>query len=268
MKRNTRLLYGAAAVVPLALAVSAMGQSYSQPGDYTETSDPFAGEASHEQIMQQIYGGTANAQNGNDLGSTDSEYVVSGSTYGELTISRVTDNSGGNSLDLHGYDGDMDDQFWSDGLTTVKAEAKYAAHSGTFGWRDDTSGGTFSDIFSVSGGVQPNPGQSWTGTLTSDFRWEYQVDNTGKNLSSEQGENDNGQDQMITYHVEQTNQGTGELLNGGRPVFLLFWEDQVQGDWDYNDLVIELSVIPLPAPVAMGLLGLGGLVAFRRRLMK
>ncbi len=53
--------------------------------------------------------------------------------------------------------------------------------------------------------------------------------------------------------------------------FLLAWEDRIDGDWDYNDMVVLVeSVHSVPEPAALGMFGLGALligafVGLRRR---
>ena len=78
-------------------------------------------------------------------------------------------------------------------------------------------------------------------------------------------ESDDAPDQFVTY-----------LLSGASGVSqLVFGEDSQGGDYDYNDVVVEVEganvpppiAIPLPAAAWAGLVGLGfaGMVARRRR---
>jgi hypothetical protein len=217
---------------------------------YTEIRYPASGEASHKEILEDIYGGTFTGS-GTDLGY-DHWTVFSNGT---VTALRVYDSD---DLDefIHIVSGDESniDQIWTDGVANVTAQAKYAAHEQSFGWngggpgtdyyelltQEDVALGTVVPI-SISGdflwGTQPNHDEYWS-------RNSYNVDEL---------------DHMVTYKIEG--------LETDWTIWLLCWEDLVgeypTSDIDFNDFVIEVRAIPEPA--SMLLFGLGSLALLRKR---
>lgn len=269
MTGHNRLLYVAVAAVPLSFAGMAPADYFQGP-NYTHVGSPFGTEDAHAEILNNVYGDRGGnfspTVNAKSTGTTWTAYENN-----QLRLERVLDVPG---LDSSGKEYAMDlgdpsmtaaDQIWKDGVVNVRADAKFAEFSGDFGYLSGTSGGDFESLFSVEPG---NSGYDVEGSATfsidGNFRWGYDVNQSGL-LTSNQDENPQGQDFMATYRVTDLD-GNDPAFNGGRPVFLLFWEDWVEGDYDYNDLVIELAVIPLPAPFAMGLIGLAGVAAVRRRM--
>ena len=79
------------------------------------------------------------------------------------------------------------------------------------------------------------------------------------------------QDHMVTYKILADENTHGGTLSAGN--YVVFWEDRVDTDYDYNDLVVEMyQVAPVPEPgtaVLFGLLLAGGalvsIVRARRR---
>ncbi len=71
--------------------------------------------------------------------------------------------------------------------------------------------------------------------------------------SSYADDNPDDVDHMLTYKV------TGLADQGSWTVWLLRWDDQTGSgsDRDFNDSVIEIRAIPVPAAVLLGILGLG-----------
>lgn len=227
-----------------AACLTVAGTSMAAPG-YSTVNPPPGVELSHAQILNLIYGGTFN-QTGNDFNN------------GTVTATRVSDNGLGGVLKiLTGTPTSADDQNWSDGVTTVMMEAKYAGDSHNFGWYNDSSPSGFQFLLNTA-----SIGSSVVVNLSSQFRWGLQNNTTGNTWTSRESDNVSGgkaYDQMVTYQV--TGLGTGET------VWLLFWEDRIKWeafeDYDYNDAVIELRAIPAPGTGILALTALA--LAGRRR---
>ncbi len=241
----------------LVLAVLALGVSVGPAiADLTPVFAPPAGEMSHIQILDNIYG----------AGFAGGAGVF---TNGTVTVTRVDDflPGGGAGTPLHllsnGPGLPQTDQIWTDGIANATAEAKFAAFSQEFGY---DSGSGYVKLFdaigsgfavSGSGSVAFNPG-----TL-----WQWARSGQGGTWYSGESSNSDGLDHLVTYHV------TG--LNTTETVWLLFWEDLPgplggagHSDRDFNDLVVELraSVIPIPGAVLMALVGFGVAGVIRRKL--
>ncbi len=206
-------------------------------------------EMNHGEILSFIYGG---------------EFLRSDVNYsnGTITATRVVDCGQGGPLDLCFGNPEVPDQIWAGGPATVIARAKYAGDNSVFGWRDDTSGGAFQPLMNTASLDVP---VEFGGS--PQFRWALNDLRTGRHFTSRESDNlvDPGdeasgtRDQMVTYKI------TG--LNSNECVWLLCWEDRMEGqafdDYDFNDAVIEVRAIPAPGPLA--LIGAGLLLASRRR---
>lgn len=201
-----------------------------------------------------------------------------GDTYytdGTIQVTRVEDHGAGGAADvgsaLHlttippaagAYD-----QLWSDGVVTnFSARARFAGFNQEFGWYDQHSGALTSGNFNAIGGPVSSGLQNTLLSAAIDFtgknwRWGRRSNLVTDNYyqSSRTSENWDVRDHMITYYV------TGA---GATPQWLLFWDDQLDPnpvDLDYNDLVIQLGIIPAPAAALLGLMGLGTAGWFKRR---
>jgi hypothetical protein len=210
---------------------------------YTTVEAPiYPGELNHAQILGNIFGGAFGA-NGLDY------------TNGAIDVMRVADDGADGIIDLlEGASSDAEDQFWGDSFgVSLRLEAKYAADSAILGWKDGTSGGVFNPLIETG-----NLGDSIFVSLTDEFRWALNDTTTGVFVTSNPNDqmlNDAPVDQMVAYHVT----GVGEPGN----TWVIFFEDRIGGDYDFNDAVFQLTVVPSPGGVA--LLAMGGLVLIRRR---
>jgi hypothetical protein len=198
-------------------------------------------------------------------------------TNGGVTATRIDDFTtsallgGSNPLYLGTGLGDSD-QVWHDGTIAFAAEARYAGYGQYFGYRNGTAGGTgVTNGIAISGsGYGVSGGGSWFVGPTA-FQWiragnaSFTNDpNNGDVYSSIAANNADHADHLVTYRVT----GLGNLR------YMLFWEDLpsanggLPGDYDYNDLAIEIqtiTAIPLPSAGAMAGVGLLGLGLRRRR---
>lgn len=219
---------------------------------YTTINAPAAGELTHGQVLGSIYGGAWSANGLNFDGPSG------------LKATRVADDGVASPISLvTGNANSGDDKVFDTigGTGNVFAKAKFAGDMAMFGWLNGASGGgkpTFTGLL-----MTQNLGSSSAVPVSNAFRWGLDNLTTGNFFTSLPNENQKTGggdfDMMVTYEI------TG--LAGNAKTWLLFWEDRIPdqafSDGDYNDAVIEISVVP--APGAIALLGLGGLLAARRR---
>jgi hypothetical protein len=217
---------------------------------YTEVREPPGVELSHSEILDDIYGGTFTGS-GTDLGYGHwTEF-----SNGTVTALRVFDTDDLTEI-IHIVTGDEGnvDQVWTDGLTSVTAQAKYAAHDQSFGWN---GGGSGTDYYQLLTHDDVSLGTVVPISISGDFLWGTKPN--GDEYWSKDSYNDDELDHMVTYKVEG--------LETDWTVWLLFWEDLTgsypSSDRDFNDFVIEVRAIPEPA--SMLLFGLGGLALLRKR---
>jgi len=223
------------------------GVAGADPG-FTTVNPPNGLEASHADVLSGVFGGVF-AASGLDFSN------------GVVTASRVPDFDSPGILELlTGDDDGPEDQIWSEGgegdggEVTLMLKAEFAGDQSTFGWMDGAAGGTFNPLFDT----QNNAGASMVLTLSGEFRWALDDTSFGNLVTSSQADQTlfgAPVDQMVAYHLT----GTGKAGNN----WLLFFEDRIGGDYDFNDAVISVSVVP--APASAGILGLAGLFAARRR---
>jgi hypothetical protein len=226
---------------------------------FTTINPPHPGEDSHQQIFDQIYGGTFSP-----FGSRGVDF-----SNGFIVAQRVDDVIGpdGEGVPLimnrgpTGGDDDTD-QLWRAAFTGAVAEAKFAAFDQNFGYFDGPSGGNYIQLFSLVGSGYAVQGEANISNLAGKtIRWGR--GGQGRTLSSLIADNADDEDHMVTYQILEENPTDG----GVAPLrWLVFWEDILRGeqfeDFDFNDLVVEITAIPEPA--ALSAVGFLALVLRRR----
>ena len=238
------------------IAVAMAGSALAAPV-YTSVSSPPSGEDSHKTIIETVYGLSV-SQSGLDWTGTN------------FTATRIADadTTATMPLALRQPDtaaGPFDDQSWHNGVVSFTAEAKFAAFNQTFGFDYNTSSG-MQELFRTTGsgyslttaasGVGTQVGSAVEGLFTlAPLHWMRAGDGsswTNNVQSSRVSDNSNGMDHMVTYLITDTR--SGPIGPHSDTTWLVFWEDQRCGDWDYNDLVVEFRAEGegiIPEPVTM-----------------
>ena len=184
-----------------------------------------------------------------------------------LSLIRVADDGLPSPLNLFTDNAsNRDDQVFQAQSISVELISSEADDSHRFGIRQDSTGNAFEELISTDGG--PTVG---TTTANSDFRFSLINDTTSKSFTSVIDSNGSffgpKFDQLVTYEV-QPNIRSG--LEPGARQWVLAWEDRIGqqafADYDFNDVVVIVTVIPSPA--SAGLLGLAGLTALTGRNRK
>jgi hypothetical protein len=161
------------------------------------------------------------------------------------------------------------DQVWFNpgtGTGSATAQAKYADYNQDFGYIPD--GGSFVSLFPVTGnGI--NLGAPTADLASGPYNFVWALDPSGASQwTSKQSLNSDSEfDHMVTWLIK------GNADNPNNPVgsYVIAWEDLPGGgDHDYNDLVVEVNVAPVPIPAAILLLGSGliGLAGIRKKFKR
>jgi len=240
-----------AMVLTIAILITSALASYSEvvyPSSAPE-------EPSHAEILGDIYGGTFTKTNeAVDLGYGLWTIFSNHDPVNPVTAYRINDLNGEmESLNIVTNGPDDVDQIWTNGITIVTAEARYADMFQSFGWNGGGLGASPDDYIELLAEV----GQvSDPFVISGDFLWGGMPNDSGL-WWSKNSLNSDGSDHMVTYKI------TG--LETEQTVWLAFWEDLPSTGWDqdYQDFVIEVRAIPEPA--SMLLFGLGALALLRKR---
>ena len=211
----------------------------------TTVKAPRVGEMGIEQILENTYGGNFNASGANW-------------SNGSITATRIDDSV---------------DQEWSAGTYDLHTVAKFSGYTQTLGVMSH-SDNTIHNLFSSTGFGLGGTGSINNVVMGDTFCFSRDGD-SGLDMS-EDNENSDGRDHMVTFKIDG-------LSND--PTYLLFFEDMnlTGSTWgnrsyaDFNDLVVQLDRVtpnnpaaaPLPPAVLTGgLLLAGNFIAAGVRKMK
>ena len=196
------------------------------------------------------------------VSSAGATYVTPIGDSGETTVDEILTNYYSTWERI--YDGPVPgDQWWYETDGVAFAEAKFAGDVSQFGYAQGLSGGSPGNWISVEGSgfgahfVDVPDGPEVTLTIQGDpfFRMYVYDNTTGKTFSSLESENSNDpyrSDHMVTYKILTDSKGFDSSGN-----YVVFWEDRINGDYDYNDLAVEMyKVAPVPEPTTVALFGL------------
>ncbi len=230
---------------------AALGASSTALGDFTNVNEPiYNNEPNHLQILEGIYGGVFRA-NGLDY------------TNDVISAIRVMDNvDDADPTNLGAApNGKFSDAMWTGGVATMTAKARFAGKTQSFGYVD-TNTNEYTTLFDLTGNQFEVGGSAEVDLSNLTYMFARENVGGGDRFFSQAGENVDGFDHLVTYQI------TG--LDDGRVTWLLFWEDTAEADgilsdFDYNDLVVEISAIPGPPAILAIAAGLGCLGRRRRR---
>jgi hypothetical protein len=197
---------------------------------FTTVNGPAAHNKGHEGIIENFYGG---------------DFTANGLSFSNGTINaeRIADT------------GSSNDQLFKAGTFDAQTVASFAAANQSFGYFAGTNGGSFVDLFDVSGKGYGATGTASNVSVSGDQLRFARSGSTGTQTSQD-SDNFDLRDHLISYQI------TG-LSNQKDDVYLLFWEDLNVGRnlmpgkaaTNYNDLVVQVSYTGAPTP------GDGGTVA-------
>ena len=163
------------------------------------------------------------------------------------------------------------DQIWFPANGSATAVAKFADFSEGVGYIPDLNGNNIFDdsfvpLFTVPGSTDGIGLGGPSGTLNSgEVNFIWALDPSGApQWTSRPSENSDGLDHMVTWLIV----GNEDRPDNSVGNFVIAWEDLAGGgDRDFNDIVVEADVAPVPVPAAVWLFGSGllGLIGIARR---
>lgn len=269
----------AASVLLAGFSPTAQGAIVDGDAIYTEHRERVS-EPTHGEILEHLYGGTFVATGGHGLDFTN----------GVIYVQRIADDRatpdqtaiGQTNGDLFQYT----DRVWQDQFSTVQARARFANYGQAFGYVPFNNGLGYEELFSAYHDSEYDMPQSAAvpDLEGATFLWARNGDNGV--WTSHPDQNRDGLDHLITYKVIPADPVRTDSTDDQALIqdllewktFLLFWEDQTfkgdnvhdydSGDWDYNDLVVEVRAqyneIPEPGTALAGA-GLLAMLGLRRR---
>jgi len=159
------------------------------------------------------------------------------------------------------------------GWHSVEAEAKYAGNDPQeMGWYQPTGAGavtTRTELLKVSGKGVEGFGDTLSGTLSNSANpvgpfgfYLESPSGSNKYFYSENWRNSGSEDHAILYDL-------GLLVDSSyNNMYLMGWEDKTipnGSDRDFQDLVVELTVVPEPASMLLLGVGIAGMMVRRFR---
>jgi hypothetical protein len=161
------------------------------------------------------------------------------------------------------------DQIWFPANGTATAQAKYAGSDQEFGYIPDLDAPGFADdsfvhLFTVFGnGINLGAPVATLDSGDVNFLWALDPSEEPPWTSRPVPENSDGLDHMVTWLISGNEDNSNNSVR-----YVIAWEDVYGGgDRDFNDLVVEVTVAPVPIPAAILLLGSGlvGLAGIRKK---